>query len=290
MNENSKMKQLLESPKMEKFILYVILLNSIILGMMTNRTWMSIEPLGSILNGLNNLCLLIFVAELLGKLFAYRLSFFKEGWNIFDFTIVSLCLVPTGGIFSSFRMLRTFRVFRSFRALRMVTKLGRLRLIVQAIIESIPNIAWTSLLLGIIYYIYAITGTELFRDAFPEWFGTLSQTLYTLFQIMTLESWSMGISRPVMEVYPWASLYFISFILFTAFIVLNVVIGVVVNTISDLADQEKIKKIEASCDEPTLLLYHQYLSLKKEMEAFEQVFQASIAQQNKAETEQKTLT
>ncbi|MFI3175509.1 MAG: ion transporter [Bacillota bacterium] len=279
MKEPNIVKKIIESTQLEKFILYVILFNSILMGFMTNRTLMATEPWGGILNFLNNLCLMIFILELLAKLFVYRLSFFKEGWNIFDFTIVTLCLVPTGGIFSSFRMLRTFRVFRSFRALRMVTKLGKLRLIVQAIIESIPNIAWTSLLLGIIYYIYAIAGTELFRDAFPEWFGSLSQTLYTLFQIMTLESWSMGISRPVMEVYPWASLYFISFILFTAFIVLNVVIGVVVNTISDLANQEKLDRMEASCDEPTLLLYQQYLSLKAEMELFEQAFEISIKNQ-----------
>lgn len=269
----------LESNLVQNTILVLIIVNSVILGIMTSDA--AVASFGTILDIINTICLVVFTVEVVLKLIAYGLPFFKDGWNVFDFIIVAISLVPTGGIFSSFRMLRTFRVFRSFRSLRMVTKLGRLRLIVQAIIESLPSIAWTSLLLGIVFYIYAITGTQLFAADFPEWFGSLGSSFYTLFQVMTLESWSMGISRPVMELYPWAAFYFITFILFTAFVVLNVVIGVVVNTISELAQDDKIQKIKNNCDADVNVMYDEYRKLQVQMEVFQHAFEKTSLSKDK---------
>lgn len=277
-----KVKKIIEKPLVENGVLVVIIINSIFLGFMTSDGVM--ESYGTLLNIGNNICLGIFVIELLLKLFAYRFSFFKEGWNVFDFLIVLISLVPSGGILSSFRMLRTFRVFRSLRSLRMVTKLRKLKIIVQAVIDSLPSIAWTSLLLFIIYYIFAIIGTEMFGSSFPEWFGSIGKSFYTLFQIMTLESWSMGISRPVMEVYSWAYLYFVPFILFTAFIVLNVVIGVVVNTISDLSEQDRIERMEEVTSKEDMEMYSQYKKLQEQMKIFEKTFEKStLAKKDKGE-------
>lgn len=266
-----KLTRFTESDMTQNAILALIILNSIVLGLETSDA--ITQACGGVLEVINVICLVVFTLEVVLKIYLYKGSFFKDGWNLFDFFIVAVSLVPTGGVFSSFRMLKVFRVFRSFRSLRMVTKLGRLRLIVQAIISSIPSIAWTSLLLGIIYYIFAISGTELFGESFPEWFGSLPTTLYTLFKIMTLESWSMGICRPVMEIYPWAALYFIIFILFTAFIVLNVVIGVVVNTIGELSEQDKIEKIKANSDDNSYEMYKQFCQLKEQMLIFQRCFE-----------------
>ena len=179
---------------------------------------------------------MIFTIEIINTIYVYGKNFFKDGWNNFDFILVAISLVPTGGVFSSFR---AFRVLRALRALRLVTKLERLRIIVQAIIESIPNVGWASLLLLLIFYIFAIMGTTMFSSEFNDFFGSIGKSMYSLFQIMTLESWSMGIARPVIKVFPYAWIYFVSFILTSSFIVMNVIVGVVVTAIAELSEKAK---------------------------------------------------
>nr|5HJ8_A Chain A, Ion transport protein [Alkalilimnicola ehrlichii]5HJ8_B Chain B, Ion transport protein [Alkalilimnicola ehrlichii]5HJ8_C Chain C, Ion transport protein [Alkalilimnicola ehrlichii]5HJ8_D Chain D, Ion transport protein [Alkalilimnicola ehrlichii] len=99
-----------------------------------------------------------------------------------------------------------------------------------SLLRAIPGIAWIALLLLVIFYVFAVMGTKLFAQSFPEWFGTLGASMYTLFQVMTLESWSMGIARPVIEAYPWAWIYFVSFILVSSFTVLNLFIGIIIES------------------------------------------------------------
>ncbi len=118
--------------------------------------------------------------------------------------------------------------------MRLVSRLDKLRMIIGAIGRSIPGISWSAVLLLLIYYIFALIGTTLFGEAFPDWFGSIAKSLYTLFQVMTLESWSMGISRPVMEVFGWAWVYFVPFVLISSFVIMNVVVGIVVNSISEV--------------------------------------------------------
>ena len=128
-----------------------------------------------------------------------------------------------------------FRVFRVFRVFRLISAFKEMRVIIQAIGRAIPGVMWTAFLLLIIYYVFAIIGTEAFGEAFPDWFGNIGASFYTLFQVMTLESWSMGISRPVMEVFPWAWAYFVPFVIASAFIIVNVVVGIIV----DVVDQAR---------------------------------------------------
>lgn len=236
----NKVKQFVENSIFNNFILAVIIFNSIILGMLTDANLCKIA--GHWMHLSCTICVIIFTIEIGLKLYAYGKEFFKDGWNNFDFILVAISWVPTGGAFSSFR---AFRVLRALRALRLVTKLEKLRIIVQAIIESIPNVGWASLLLLLLFYIFSIMGTTLYAHDFPEFFGSIGKSMFSLFQIMTLESWSMGIARPVMAQIPYSWMYFVSFILISSFIVMNVIVGIVVNAIAELsakAKQDKLNK------------------------------------------------
>lgn len=238
-----KLEKIVESKVFQRIILAFIILNSIILGLQTSPEINGV--LGEFFIAADRVCLCIFIAEMLMKLAVYKNRYFKDGWNIFDFLIIIISIFSDLPSFSSFRIFRIFRVFRSLKAIRglkIVSNLKHLQIIILAIGKAIPSISWTSALLLLIYYIFAIMGVSLFGTAFPDWFGTLPKAMYTLFQVMTLESWSMGISRPVMEVYPMAWLYFIPFVLISAFIVMNVVIGIVVNSISEVTSAESFIK------------------------------------------------
>lgn len=250
-----KLKKFVESTAFQTVILGVIILNSVLLGLQTVPALNDI--CGDAFSIADSVCLGIFIVEMILKLIVYRLGYFKDGWNWFDFLIILTSLVSDLAVLSAFRVFRVFRVFRSLKALRsmkMVSTLKHLRVIILAIGRSVPSIAWTGLLLLLIYYIFSIIGVSMFGTAFPEWFGDIGKSMYTLFQVMTLESWSMGISRPVMEVFPYAWLYFVPFVLISAFIVMNVVVGIVVNSISEVtAIQKKEETGDASSNAPDAL-------------------------------------
>ncbi len=171
--------------------------------------------------------LAVFVVEIAARLFVHRWRFFADPWSVFDFTIVAIALVPSSGPFQVLRALRILRV------LRLISVVPSLRRVVAGLIAALPGMGSIVFLLGIVFYVGAVMATELFGDRFPEWFGTLGLSAYTLFQVMTLESWSMGIVRPVMESYPHAWVFFVPFILMTSFVVLNLFIGVVVSAMQE---------------------------------------------------------
>ena len=221
---------LVESRGFERFIIAVIVVNAIGLGLETSPAIMSLFGSGIAL--LDRIAIAIFVVELAIKLFAYRLAFFRNGWNVFDFVIVAVALVPAS---EGFAVLRALRILR---ALRLVSVVPSMRKVIAGLFAAIPSIGTVIVMLLLLFYISAVIATKLFGAAFPEWFGTLGVSLYSLFQVMTLESWSMGIVRPVMEVFPWAWAFFVPFILLTSFIVLNLFIGVIVNAMSEAADEE----------------------------------------------------
>ena len=115
----------------------------------------------------------------------------------------------------------------------------------ESLLSALPSIGWITFMLGLVFYIFGVLGTELFGEAFPQWFGTLGGSIYSLFQIMTLESWSMGIARPVMERYEWAWLYFVPFILLSAFTILNLFIGIIVNSMQAMHwEEEEERRVE----------------------------------------------
>jgi len=216
----------IEHPRQQSFIIGLIVVNAITLGLETVPAIH--HNAGAYLHILDQAILAVFVLEIVIKLYATGWRFFTNGWNIFDFLIVGIALVPAASALSILRTLRIFRV------LRLINKIPRLRLIVEAMLHAIPSIGWLSLMLILIFYIFAVIGTMLFGASFPEWFGGLGPTSYTLFQVMTLESWSMGIARPVIAVYPYAPLFFIPFILIATYTMLNLFIAVVVSTMQSI--------------------------------------------------------
>ena len=241
-----KLKKFVDGKVFQGVILGVILLNALVLGLQTSKTVNGAA--GDILSVIDTACLCIFIVEMGLKMIAYKFfGYFKNGWNWFDFIIILTSVLSGVAVFSSFRILRVFRVFRSLKGLRgfkMVSSLKPMQVIIGAIGKSLPGISWTALLLIVIYYIYSIIGVTCFGEAFEDWFGTIPAAMYTLFQVMTLESWSMGISRPVMEVFEPAWIYFVSFVLISSFVMMNVVVGIVVNAISEVAEMNRKDEAE----------------------------------------------
>ena len=222
-----KWARFIESKPVQRFIVAVIVLNAIIMGMETDADLM--HRMGVWLISLDKLCLMIFVVELSIKLAAYRSLFWRNGWNIFDFLVVAVALIPGAGIWAVLRSLRVLRV------LRLLTIIPSLRKVVAAFLHSIPGLSGVIMVMCIFFYTGAILATNLFGSSHPEWFGSLGQSLFSLFQIMTLESWSMGIARPVMEVHPYAWAFFVPFIVIATFTILNLFIGIIVSTMQELS-------------------------------------------------------
>jgi voltage-gated sodium channel len=234
----TSLQTILESAGVRKFITAVILFNAVILGLETSD--MAMAKVGLLIGFLDRICLAIFVVELVLKLLVYRLRFFRDGWNIFDFVIVAVSLVPAA---------QSLSVLRFLRILRVVSVAPRLRRVVEGFITALPGMASVFLLMGIIFYIGSVISTQLFSTDFPQWFGSLAQSAYSLFQIMTLESWSMGIVRPVMEVYPYAWAFFVPFIMVTTFAVVNLLVGLIVNSMQDAHSEEADQKTDTYRDE-----------------------------------------
>ncbi|MBX2848190.1 MAG: ion transporter [Acidiferrobacterales bacterium] len=224
------LKKLVESKGFQSFIIAVIIINGIVLGVQTSRT---LSPATmQLLDFIDMACLAVFCVEILMKFVVYRLGFFRSGWNIFDLAIVVIALVPSSG---SLSILRAFRILR---VLRLVTAIASFRRVVSGMLLAIPGVGSVAGLLLLVFYISGVLSTMLFGEDFPQWFGTLGKSMYSLFQIMTLESWSMGIVRPVMEVQPYAWVFFIPFITITTFTVLNLFIGIVVDAMATVKEAE----------------------------------------------------
>ncbi|MCT4608241.1 MAG: ion transporter [Pelagimonas sp.] len=241
MSFRDRLNTLLDQPRIQNTIIAVILFNAIILGFETSPGIMA--KWGGLIGFLDKLCLAVFVAEIAAKLFARGGRFFRNGWNLFDFVIVGISLVPAAQGLSVLRALRILRI------MRVISVAPRLRRVVEGFVTALPGMGSVFLLMAIIFYIGAVIATKLFASSFPDWFGDLGLSAYTLFQIMTLESWSMGIVRPVMEVYPYAWLFFVPFIMVTTFAVVNLLVGLIVNSMQDAHHEEDNEKTDAYRDQ-----------------------------------------
>ncbi len=217
----ARLASIVNNPRFERIIIVLIVVNAITLGLETSPWWM--ERFGPVLIALDKMILAVFVAEIAARLVANFSGFWRDPWRIFDFAIVAVALMPATGAFS------VLRAFRILRMLRLVSNIKTIRRVVTGLLAAIPGMSSIVLLLGMIFYIFAVISTKLFATAFPNWFGSIGESAYTLFQIMTLESWSMGIVRPVMEQFPYAWALFVPFIMVTSFTVLNLFIGVIVD-------------------------------------------------------------
>lgn len=231
-----KIKFLVENTKFQNFIIGLIIFNGITMGFETSKSFASEYATFFMLA--NSIVIVIFTIEILLRIYVHRVSFFKDPWSLFDFSVVAISLVPASGGFEIFRILRVLRLFR------IITVVPQMRKIIAALLSVLPGIASIAGLLTLFFYIFAIMATQLYGERFPEWFGDLGESFYTLFQIMTLESWSMGIVRPIMEVYPLAWLFFMPFIFMATFIIINLIIAVVVDAMNELTNAEESHVVE----------------------------------------------
>jgi len=227
-------KLFISSKKFQNFIATLIVINGIILGLATSKQ--IVQEYSSILTFLDNTIIAIFTIEIILRIYVHRLSFFKDPWSLFDFFVVAISLVPANEGLSILRVLRVLRLFR------LLTVIPQMRTIIAALLGVIPGIASVSMVLLLFFYVFAIMATNLYGASFPQWFGTLGESMYTLFQVMTLESWSMGVARPIMELYPYAWVFFVIYILIVTFVMVNLFIGLIVDAIFTIKGEQKEEK------------------------------------------------
>lgn len=217
-------------PRVQAVILGLILVNAVLLGLETWPRAMAVA--GDAIRIADRAILAVFVVEIALRLFVHRARFFRDPWSLFDFAVVAIALVPASGPFAVLRALRVLRV------LRVLTVVPSMRRVVGALLGAVPGLLSIGMVLLLIYYVCAVIATNLFGAAFPDWFGHLGRSLYSLFQIMTLDSWSTGVTRPMMETFPYAWAFFIPFILIASFTMLNLFIGVIVDAMQTVSKAE----------------------------------------------------
>lgn len=218
----------------QNVVIALILINAVLLGMETSPRIMA--SWGKLITTLDHAILTVFVVEIASLLFARGWRFFKDPWSVFDFVVVGIALIPASGPFAVLRSLRVLRV------LRLISKIPSIRKVVGALLGALPGMASVFGLVMILFYVNAVIATKLFGQDFPELFGNLGLTFFTLFQVMTLEAWAGGVARPVMEIYPYAWIFFILFILTATFTVLNLFVAVIVNSLNAIHGQEESSK------------------------------------------------
>ena len=236
-----RLKAFVEHASFERFITVLIILNAITLGIETSPV--AVHALGMILVGFDIAILSVFVIEIGLKLIVYRVQFWRDPWRVFDFIIVGIALVPSAGAFAA------LRAFRVLRVLRLVSTVPAMRRVVSGLLEALPGMGSVVLLLLVIFYVFSVIATKLFGADFPALFGTLGNSAFTLFQIMTLESWAEGIVRPVMDRYPFAWAFFLPFIVATSFAVLNLFIGIIVDAMQRENEETAAEQREAMMEE-----------------------------------------
>ena len=257
----------IQAPLVQNALIALILINAAILGLETfpglRSDW------GGWLRALDQAILAVFVVEIALRLLAQRMMFFRDPWSVFDFVVIGIALIPTSGPFAVLRALRVLRV------MRLISLVPSMRRVAGGLIAAIPGLGAVMGMIMVILYVSAVVATKLFGEHFPEWFGTLGESAFTLFQIMTLEGWAMDIVRPILEIYPFAWVFFLTYILISTFTMLNLFIAVVVNAMqAEHAREFEAEKSDAAERAPTdkrlrdeLLALH--IEVKKLREALE---------------------
>jgi voltage-gated sodium channel len=235
----------LDSARFTNFIIAVILFNAVVLGLETNDALR--RDYAGLLLIIDRVIISIFVIELSLKIYAYRGEFFKSGWNLFDLVIVGVSLLPATGPFA------VLRIFRVFRVMRLISVIPQMRLVVGALLGALPGMATIVAVLTIFFYVAAILATQAFGThpdpTMQELFGSFGASLYTLFQVMTLEGWAENIVNPTRKLFPWALYFFIPFIVITTFAALNLFIGVIVDSMETIRRKPQEDKEQILIDE-----------------------------------------
>jgi voltage-gated sodium channel len=234
-------RRVIEAPWFEPFMIGLILFNAVLIGL---ETFPEVEArYADLLHLGNHIILAVFIVEAALKITAVAPRFglyFGNGWNLFDFSIVVLSLIPATGDAAL-----VARLVRILRVLRLVSAVPQLRLIVATLVRSIPSMGHVIMLMSVIFYIYAITGVHLFAEADPQHWGSLGSSLLTLFQLVTLEGW-VELMETTMETQPWSWIFFVTFVLIGTFVILNLFIAVVINNL----ETSKLEQLE-ELDKPT---------------------------------------
>ncbi|RIA55248.1 ion transporter [Dichotomicrobium thermohalophilum] len=231
----ARVRTLVDHPAWERTILTIIILNAVTLGLETSDSVMG--QVGPLLLALDAIFLTIFVVEIAARLIAHGARFWRDPWSVFDFSVVAVALIPATESLSGLRALRILR------ALRLISAVPSMRRVVTGLFAAVPGMTTVVMLLALIFYVFSVMATMLYGDTFPQYFGTIGRSAYSLFQIMTLESWSESIVRPVLDVHPMAWLFFIPFILVTSFAVLNLFIGIIVDSMQEQA-RERLEALQ----------------------------------------------
>ena len=230
------LRRLVDHPLTERLVIALIVVNAITLGLETSASVTA--EWGGLLLVLDRLLLTVFVAELAARMVVRGPRFFADPWNVFDFIVVGIALLPATGSLSVLRSLRILRV------LRLITAVPSLRAVVSALIGALPGMGSILMLLMLIFYVGAVMATKLFGETHEETFGSIGASMLSLFQVMTLDAWSDGLMRPMLEKHPHAWLFFVPFVLVSAFVVLNLFIGVVVSALETERDATPLRGID----------------------------------------------
>ncbi len=251
-----KLKAVIESNAFTTAIMVLIVINAITLALETSPSVMAAA--GPALLAFDKAVLAVFVLEIAAKMAVYRAGFFRSGWNVFDLVIVGIALMPASGPLAVLRALRVLRV------LRLVSLLPQMRRVVEALLYSLPGMASIAMLMGVVFFVGSVIATKLFGAAHPVYFGTLGDSLFTLFAVMTLEGWA-DIAREVQATHPQAYLFFVPFIVISVFAVLNLFIAVLTNSMQEMQKEELVaeEKMLTSSQQTVIA---EIISLRKEIE------------------------
>lgn len=249
-----RVRRLIENARFERSITALILANAITLGIETAPPLAA--RFGESLYLFDRLVLAVFVVELLLRFFVHRGRYFRDPWRVFDFVVVSIAVVPAGSAFAVLRALRVLRV------LRLVSLVPSMRGVVGALLKALPGVASIIGLMGLVLYVSAVMATKLFGAVESEHFGSLGASLFTLFQVMTVEGWP-DIARGVMEHSPFAWIFFVVYLLIATFMVLNLFIAVVVNAMQSQVTEDLKDEGEAH----TRVILEEVRALRREIEA-----------------------
>lgn len=263
MSLRQKIAEISESKTFGWTIAVLLVINAAVLGLETSPEIMAKHA--GLLNLIDRGILGLFVIELVAKLYAFRFSFFRSGWNIFDFIIIGVSLIPAVGPLS---MLRTLRILRVMRLVSVVPKMRR---VVSALLGAIPGMASILAVLLVIFYITAVLTTQIFGrtgdPAMNELWSSIGDSMFTLFQLMTLEGWSQDIATPTMAHFPWSWAFFVVFIVVTTFAVLNLFIGIIVDAMNILHEEDGAEE-RARIHDADLVILH---DIQKELRELRQV-------------------
>ena len=266
----------------EYFIIFVIILNSAVLGIATSPGIPA--QFRTVLDIIDKTCLAVFVVELVLKFIAYNKHFFSASkWNTFDLVIVLVSIFGTVPYFSIFRGIKVFRAFKLVKTLKTLRIVKTLKIINSLKhLQIIPSIIWTFLLLLIAFYFYAIIGVNLFGAEFSEHFGSLGKSFYTLFQLMLFDDWG-NITRPILKEFSASWIYFVSFGIISAYTILQVVTGIVVESIQNVTTDKNHKNEETSEPEKVTVAAHEIENLSRQIELLEkQICELNVKMQNNA--------